>query len=115
MGSSVRHPKGARSIGIGHPRSGDRCAETRPYPLDPVWVAEQKAPLPARVSHSPERLDSATPWRQNHHNLSLNKDIVYICILYDRLREMAKNTMGTKLPRKLEQKMDPINHYQPTI
>ncbi len=29
------------SIGIGHPRSGDRCAETRPYPLDPLRVAEQ--------------------------------------------------------------------------
>ena len=30
---------------------------------------------------------------------------MYICILYDRLSGMAKNTMGTKLPRKLEQKM----------
>ena len=29
------------SIGIGHPQSGDRCTETRPYPLDPLWVAEQ--------------------------------------------------------------------------
>ena len=38
-------------------------------------------------------------------NLSLNIDIVYICVLYDRLNDMAKNTMGTKLPRKLEQKM----------
>lgn len=37
--------------------------------------------------------------------ISLNIDIVYICILYDRLSSMAKNTMGTKLPRKLEQKM----------
>ena len=36
----------SRSIGIGHPRSGDRCAETRPYPLDPLWVAEQKSPFP---------------------------------------------------------------------
>ena len=25
-GLSVRHPKGARSIGIGHPRSGDEVA-----------------------------------------------------------------------------------------
>lgn len=44
----------------------------------------------------------------NHYNLSLNKDIAYICIPYDRLREMAKNTMGTKLPRKLEQKMETV-------
>ena len=43
---SVRHPKGARSIGMGHPRSGDRCTETRPYPRDPLRVAEQKSPLP---------------------------------------------------------------------
>ena len=49
-GLSVRHPKGARSIGIGHPRSGDRCTKTLPYPLDPLWVAEQIPPLrrPAR-------------------------------------------------------------------
>ena len=34
-GLSVRHPKGARSIGIGHPRSGDRCTKTllSPRPL----------------------------------------------------------------------------------
>ncbi|WP_296158633.1 hypothetical protein, partial [uncultured Porphyromonas sp.] len=44
---SGRHPKGARSIGIGHPRSGDRCAEALPYPFDPLWVAEQKSPFPA--------------------------------------------------------------------
>lgn len=44
----------------------------------------------------------------DHLNLSLNKDIAYICILYDRLSEMAKNTMGTKLPRKLEQKMETV-------
>ena len=62
----MRHPKGARSIGIGHPRSGDRCAKTRPCPLDPLRIAEQKFPFqtdPARASHSPERLDSATPLR----------------------------------------------------
>ena len=40
-GLSVKHPKGARSIGIGHPRSGDRCTKPLPYPLDPLWVAEQ--------------------------------------------------------------------------
>ena len=34
-GSSVRHPKGARSIGIGHPRSGDRCTETFFTPSTP--------------------------------------------------------------------------------
>ena len=35
------------SIGIGHPRIGDRCVETRSYSLDPLWVAEQKSPFPA--------------------------------------------------------------------
>ncbi len=29
---------------------------------------------------------------------------MYFCLLYDRLN-MTKNTMGTKLPRKLVQKM----------
>lgn len=33
---------------------------------------------------------------------------MYICILYYQLRVMAKNTMGTKLPRKLEQMMDVV-------
>ena len=51
----------------------------------------------------------------NHYNLSLNINIAYIYILYDRLREMVKNTMGTKLPRKLEQEMESINHHLPTI
>ena len=37
----------SRSIGIGHPRSGDRCTETRPYILDPLWVAVQKSPFSA--------------------------------------------------------------------
>ncbi len=32
----MRHPKGARPIGIGHQRSGNRCAETSAYPLDPL-------------------------------------------------------------------------------
>ena len=45
-GLSERHPKGARSIGIGHPRSGDRCTKTLPYPLDPLWVAEQSLQRP---------------------------------------------------------------------
>ena len=45
--SSGRHPKGARSIGIGHPRSGDRCTEPRPYTLDPLRVAEQKSSVPS--------------------------------------------------------------------
>ena len=45
-GLSVRHPKGARSIGIGHPRSGDRCTKTLPYPLDPLWVAVQRSSPP---------------------------------------------------------------------
>ena len=52
-GSSMRHPKGARSIGIGHPRSGDRCTVTRPYPLDPLRVAEQKSSFP--VTHKGSR------------------------------------------------------------
>ena len=43
-GSSLRHPKGARSIGIGHPQSGDRCTEPLPYHLDPLRVAEQPPP-----------------------------------------------------------------------
>ena len=51
-GSSVRHPKGARSIGIGHPRSGDRCTVTRPYPLDPLRVAEQKSSFPVTRKES---------------------------------------------------------------
>ena len=34
------------SIGIGHPRSGDRCAETHLTRLDPLRVAEQKSPPP---------------------------------------------------------------------
>lgn len=33
---------------------------------------------------------------------------LYLCILYDRLSDMAKNTMGTKLPRKLELKMQVV-------
>ena len=45
-GLSVRPPKGARFIGIGHPRSGDRCTKTLPYPLDPLWVAEQSLQRP---------------------------------------------------------------------
>ena len=32
------------STGIGHPQSGDRCAETRLDRLDPSRVAEQKSP-----------------------------------------------------------------------
>ena len=40
----------SRSIGIGHPRSGDRCANTRLNPLDPLRVAEQKFPFPAPPS-----------------------------------------------------------------
>lgn len=30
----------------------------------------------------------------------------YVCVLYVRLMVMAKNTMGTKLPRKLERNME---------
>lgn len=51
------------------------------------------------------RKTSADVFYDRRNNISLNIDIVYICILYDRLSGMAKNTMGTKLPRKLEQKM----------
>ena len=61
----MRHPMGARSIGIGHPRSGDRCANTRLNSLDPLRVAEQIFPYrrPLWASHSPGKLDSATPCR----------------------------------------------------
>ena len=62
-GLSVRHPKGARSIGIGHPRSGDRCTKALPYPLDPLWVAEQSLQRPRQgVAHTSQSI-SATPWR----------------------------------------------------
>ena len=61
-GLSVRHPKGARSIGIGHPRSGDRCTKTLPYPLDPLWVAEQSLQRPRQgVAHTSQSI-SATPY-----------------------------------------------------
>ena len=45
-GASGRHPKGARSIGIGHPRSGDRClwSEPRPYPSTPI--GRRRADIP---------------------------------------------------------------------
>ena len=43
------------SIGIGHPRIGDRCVETRSYPLDPLWVAEQ-IPPPIMPGGSPWRI-----------------------------------------------------------
>ena len=59
---SVKHPKGARSIGIGHPRSGDRCTKTLPYPLDPLWVAEQSLQRPrqgvALIRESGTRCDT---------------------------------------------------------
>ena len=59
----MRHPKGARSIGIGHPRSGDRCTKTLPYLLDPLWVAEQSLQRPRQgVAHTSQSI-SATPWR----------------------------------------------------
>ena len=52
-GLSVRHPKGACSIGIGHPRSGDRCTKALPYPLDPLWVADQSLQRPRQgVAHT---------------------------------------------------------------
>ena len=62
-GLSVRHPKGARSIGIGHPRSGDRCTKTLPYPLDPLWVAEQSLQRPRQGVALTSLAMSATPWR----------------------------------------------------
>ena len=52
-GLSVRHPKGARSIGIGHPRSGDRCTKTLPYPSTPCGSPSRAFSDPARVSHIP--------------------------------------------------------------
>ena len=62
-GLFVRHPKGARSIGIGHPRSGDRCTKTLPYPLDPLWVAEQSLQRPRQGVALTSLAMSATPWR----------------------------------------------------
>ena len=62
-GLSERHPKGARSIGIGHPRSGDRCTKTLPYPLDPLWVAEQSLQRPRQGVALTSQAISATPWR----------------------------------------------------
>ena len=49
-------------IGIGHPRSGDRCAEARPYPFDSLWVAEQSLQRPRQgVAHTSQPI-SATPY-----------------------------------------------------
>ena len=64
-GSSVRHPKGARSIGIGHRFSDDRCTEPHPYPSTPCGSPSRNSLFwrPAKGVHSPGRLDSATPWR----------------------------------------------------
>ena len=42
---------GARSIGIGHPRSGDRCTAPIPFPLDPARASpsrESPSRRPAR-------------------------------------------------------------------
>ena len=55
----MRHPKGARSIGIGHRFADDRFADTLLDPLNPLRVAEQKFPFPTpplRSSHSPANL-----------------------------------------------------------
>ncbi len=35
---------GARSIGIGHPRSGDRCTAPIPFPLDPDRASPDREP-----------------------------------------------------------------------
>ena len=43
-GASGKHPKGARFIGIGHPRRGDRCTEPRPYPSTPI--GRRRADIP---------------------------------------------------------------------
>lgn len=40
-----------------------------------------------------------------HCNLSYNEEFLYICIRNKILETMTKSTMGTKLPRKLEEKM----------
>ena len=44
-------------------------------------------------------------FRSTYH---IVKKKLYICILYDRLQRMTKSTMGTKLPRKLAQKMQVV-------
>ena len=52
--SAVWHPgRGARSIGIGHPQSGDRCIEIHLYHPRPLEGRRAGSPSqhPARVSH----------------------------------------------------------------
>ena len=62
-GLSVRHLKGVRSIGIGHRFADDRCTKTLPYPLDPLWVAEQRLQRPRQGVTLTSLAISATPWR----------------------------------------------------
>ena len=59
----MRHPKGARSLGIGHPQSGDRCAETRPYPIDPLGSPSSPPQQPRQGVALTSQSISATHWR----------------------------------------------------
>ncbi|WP_211204672.1 hypothetical protein, partial [Porphyromonas bennonis] len=43
--------------------SGDRCTKTLPYPLDPLWVAEQSLQRPRQGVALTRLAMSATPWR----------------------------------------------------
>ena len=62
---------GARSIGIGHPRSGDRCVATHPTPDDPLRVAEQGGKERTSLGESSEYpIDTYArgfPSRGNYH------------------------------------------------
>ena len=58
----VAPPAGARSIGIGHPRSGDRCIANPPYPRRPRESTALFYPLdPDRASLAIESY-----WRERH-------------------------------------------------
>ena len=80
----MRHPKGARSIGIGHPRSGDRCTVTRPYPLDPLRVAEQKSSFP--VTHKGSR-SNAYAYCTSTHEVTKSQE-THFCSGNDRKRHL---------------------------
>ena len=69
--TGVAPPAGARSIGIGHPRSGDRCVATHPTPDDPLRVAEQGGKERTSLGESSEYpIDTYArgfPSRGNYH------------------------------------------------
>ena len=93
------------SIGIGHLRSGDRCADTRLNSLYPLRVAEQIFPYrrPLWASHSPGKLDSATPYR-SRRLLALSSPRVFGATPLDRCLKSEHPCRGasiTTLPIEL--------------